>query len=322
MRPPDLVARSPAMVALMERAERVAPSEVPVLLTGESGTGKEVLARWLHAHSARAAGPFLAFNAAALPHHLLESELFGHERGAFTGADRAHEGMFRAASGGTLLIDEIGDLPAALQVKMLRVLQEREVRPVGRTRSVPVDVRVVCATHRDLPACVRSGAFREDLWYRISVFALDLPPLRARHGDVVPLACHALETHAPGVVPGISREAERVLLAHAWPGNVRELENAMRHALVLCGNGPIQAEHLPHAVREPAGPARIALSLWEMRAEVERDRIVRALESAAGNRTQAARRLGMSRQSLHEKLRRYDIGAGAGRATLSESESG
>ena len=319
--PRDIVGSSPALRAALARAEQAAASDVPVLLTGESGTGKEVLARHVHACSARGTRSFVAVNATALPFHLLESELFGHERGAFTGADRARAGLFQAAHHGTLLIDEIGDLPLPLQAKLLRVLQEGEVRPVGRNDGVPVDVRIVSATHRDLAALVRRGEFRQDLFYRISVFPVDVPPLRERLDDVVPLARHLLDRHG-GKGARLTAAAAAALERHGWPGNVRELENACRHALVLCRGGDVLPEHLPRSVLERQGPTRPALTIWQARADAERERILGALAAVEGNRTLAARRLGMSRQALHDRLRRYGIGAGAGRPEAAAAEDG
>ena len=301
----------------LDRAEAAAGSDVPVLVTGESGTGKEVVARHLHDCSPRARGPFLGLNVTALPAHLVESELFGYERGAFTGADRKRAGLFQAAGGGTLLIDEIGDLAPELQAKLLRVLQEGEVRPLGSLASVPVDVRVVAATHRDLPALVRAGRFREDLWYRVSVFTIELPPLRDRGRDVIRLARSLLERHGgAGAGARLLPETERLLLRHRWPGNVRELENACRHALVLAAaGGPIRPEHLPASVRRPLPDAlpRGGASLAAAREAAELAQIMRALDHAEGNRTRAARRLGVSRQALHARLKRYRIGPATGR---------
>ncbi len=306
--------------AALERAEAAAASDVPVLITGESGTGKEVLARWLHDVSARCDGPFVPVNVTALPHHLLESELFGHEQGAFTGADTAHAGLFREADAGTLLIDEIGDLALPLQSKLLRVLQEGEVRSVGGARALPVDVRILAATHRDLPQLVADGTFREDLWYRISVFEVELPPLRERGSDVLELARHLLRLHGGDAAPErLSDGAAACLLAHSWPGNVRELENACRHALVLAGRtGTLLPEHLPETVRvgvrPRVRPRRTTLSQSLETAELEQ--ILHALETTSGNRTRAARRLGLSRQALHTRLKRYRIGAAAGRPSM------
>ncbi len=293
---------------------------MPLLLAGESGTGKEVFARHVHATGPRHGGPFLAVNATALPFHLLESELFGHERGAFTGADRPRAGLFREAGGGTLLIDEIGDLPLELQVKLLRVLQEREVRPVGGTRPVPVDARVITATHRDLSDLVRRGLFREDLFYRVGVFAVEIPSLRERAADIPLLAEHFLARHASGQPRRLHATTLAALRAHEWPGNVRELESACRHALVLCPPGEwILPEHLPPSVVEKR-PVRPALTIWDAREQAERDRIDRALAASRGNRSQAARHLGMSRQALHDRLRRYGYGPGAGRSARWSAE--
>jgi len=321
------IGESRAYRMALARAERAAAFDVPLLLTGESGTGKEVIARHVHAVSARRRGPFVPVNATALPDHLLESELFGHERGAFTGADRIRPGLFLEAHGGTLLIDEVGDLPLQLQAKLLRVLQEGEVRAVGRDRAVKVDVRVIAATHRSLRDLVARGAFREDLFYRISVFAVELPPLRERGDDVLVLAEHFLRRH--GAIPEdepspLTVEAAQSLSRHRWPGNVRELENACRHALVLRPKeGQILTEHLPSNVLHPVPPRRHALTLWAAREAAERHHILGALADASGNRSLAARRLGVSRQSLHQRLRRLGIGGGAGRpiGTVAEWET-
>ncbi|MEM7249568.1 MAG: sigma-54 dependent transcriptional regulator, partial [Acidobacteriota bacterium] len=292
------IGQSPVFRDLLRQAEAVALSDVPVLLTGESGTGKEVLARFLHQEGSRWDGPFLPVNAAARPSTLLESELFGHEAGAFTGATRRREGLFKRADGGTLLIDEIGDLDLALQAKLLRILQLGELRPVGADRVVRVDVRVVCATHRDLPALVREGTFREDLYYRISVFTLEVPPLRERGEDIDLIAHSILEHHRPGSTEMVSESFRRALGRHAWPGNVRELENACRHALVLCRPGePLAPKHLPPRVRhvddEVLYPQR-QTTLRSARERAERKKILEALEMSSGNRTRAARRLGIS----------------------------
>lgn len=321
MRRSQCVGRDQSWVAALERAETAAGSDVPVLITGESGTGKEVLARVVHDTSARWEGPFIPVNVTALPHHLLESELFGHERGAFTGAERSHPGLFQEADGGTLLIDEIGDLAAPLQAKLLRVLQEGEVRPLGSVGAVPVNVRILAATHRDLPQLVAAGEFRADLWYRISVFQVELPPLRARGHDVLELARHLLQVHGGEEAPGrLSDEAASCLLEHSWPGNVRELENACRHALVLAGRmGPLRPEHLPPAVRFGEGRQleRVdRVTLRQARDSAELEQILGALRSTEGNRTRAARILGLSRQALHARLKRHRIGPAAGRPSL------
>jgi two-component system NtrC family response regulator len=317
MTPPEPAApvgAAPAFRRALARVRRAAGTDVPLLLSGDSGVGKEVVARWVHEIGPRRRGPFLAVNAAALPEHLLESELFGHERGAFTGADRTRRGLFQEAGGGTLLIDEIGDLSLPLQAKLLRVLQEREVRPVGGSRAVAVDARVVTATHRDLATLVQAGDFRADLFYRVSVFVVALPPLRERPGDVELLAGHLLARHAGPLAPELAPCAVAALRAHGWPGNVRELENACRHALVLLRPGePLRAEHLPISVLRRDAPRAPALTLRAVRAAAERERLQAALEATEGNRTLAARRLGVSRQLLHDRLRRFGIGPGAGR---------
>jgi len=320
MKPSSCIGKDKVWRAALERAEAAAASDVPVLITGESGTGKEVLARLLHDVSARCDGPFVPVNVTALPHHLLESELFGHEQGAFTGADTARAGLFREADGGTLLIDEIGDLALSLQSKLLRVLQEGEVRSVGGARAMPVDVRMLAATHRDLRQRVADGSFREDLWYRISVFEIELPPLRERGSDVLELARHLLRLHGgDGAPERLSDGAAACLLAHSWPGNVRELENACRHALVLAGrHGILLREHLPETVRLGARPRMRPgrTTLTRALESAELDQILLALESTSGNRTRAARRLGLSRQALHTRLKRYRVGAAAGRPSV------
>lgn len=298
---------------MLRRVEQAAPTDVPVLLQGESGVGKEVVARWLHSSSARSAGPFVAVNAAAVPEALMESELFGHVRGAFTGAAREHAGLFAAADGGTLLIDEIGDLPLPLQAKLLRVLQDGEVRAVGTDLARRIDVRIVCATHRHLPTLVARERFRADLWYRIAVFVVEIPPLRERPEDITALAAALAHRHAGRPVE-LSRAARRRLLSHSWPGNVRELENAMRHALVLRGDdGPIEASHLPLQPSPEALPVAGGSRLPPDARTAERERVLAALDAAEGNRTRAAALLGISRQALHARLRRHGIGPAAGR---------
>jgi transcriptional regulator with PAS, ATPase and Fis domain len=271
------------------------------VLLGETGTGKEVVARILHANSARAARPFVAVNCAAIPGELLESELFGHAQGAFTGARTPRQGLFESAAGGTLFLDEIGDLPLPLQTKLLRALAEGEVRRVGESEAFHVDVRVVCATHRDLQHGLQAGTFREDLYYRINVFQLRLPPLRERPDDIVPLAelFLARERHAAG----LQADALAALLAHAWPGNVRELANAMKHGAVLSQGEPIAAAHLPldliRATARPAPPAPVGQTL----AEIERHHIHRVLDECHGELAAAARVLGIGRTTLWRKLR-------------------
>jgi DNA-binding NtrC family response regulator len=290
---------------------RVAPRDVTVLLAGESGTGKERVAEAIVRASRRADRPFVRFNCAALAPELAEAELFGHARGAFTGAVRARPGLFREADGGTLLLDEVGELAPSAQAKLLRVLQEGEVRPVGEERARIVDVRVVAATHRDLEEEVRAGRFREDLFYRLNVVTLRIPPLRERPEDVPALARHFLDRFARrfGVEPLRVPDAlfDR-LAAHAWPGNVRELENAIEGLVALSPADGLDLALLPGggaAAREGA-----PLPLKERVQAYERGLVVEALRAVHGNRSEAARRLGISRVTLHDKLRRYALGDG------------
>ncbi len=315
---PEIVARSPAMRRVLDLARRAARTEATVLVTGESGTGKERLARFLHTHSLRRRGPFVAVNCGALPDSLLESELFGHEKGAFTGASRAAPGLFEAARGGTLFLDEIGETSPAMQVRLLRALQERRIRRVGATREIPVDVRIVAATHRDLEAAVRSGRFREDLYYRLNVIALRIPPLRERREDLFPLARTfiAQTCRQNGCGPcALSSEVLDCLLAYPWPGNVRELQNAIERAVVLAEAQPeIRLEDLPPEIRAPetAGRGRsapteggeVAEAILPL-AEVERRHILHALRQLSGNKKATARALGIGENTLHRKLKRY-----------------
>jgi len=306
-----IVHRSALMAELLETVRRTAASQVPVLITGETGTGKELVARALHAESPRCGRPFLALNCGAIPAGLLESELFGHVRGAFTGADRVRTGLFGAADGGTLLLDEIGDLPLELQPKLLRVLQEGEVRRVGDNHPMPVDVRVVAATAIDLRQAVAAGRFREDLYYRLAVVTIELPPLRRRPEDIAPLvrSClpHLAARHGRPV-PELTAEALQLLEQYPWPGNVRELLNVLEKTLVLCREetivaGDIILGEMPTA----ASGVTIDLSLKRAVAELERDHICRALAATSGNRTQAARLLEISLRNLLYKLKEYGL---------------
>ncbi|MEQ9649305.1 MAG: sigma 54-interacting transcriptional regulator [Sandaracinaceae bacterium] len=285
-------------------ARRVAPSDLSVLVEGESGTGKELFARFVHAESHRSDGPFLAVNCGALPENLLESELFGHVRGAFTGAHRDHPGLFRSARGGTVFLDEVGDMPPRMQTRLLRVLQEREVRAVGAEREEPVDVRVVAATNRDLAAAVEEGAFREDLFYRLVGVRVALPPLRERQSDIPLLAAHGLERIAsePGMrAVTLSKAALATLLLHPWPGNVRELWQTLRRAVLVAEGDALEPEDLALGV-DGALDRRAALRRFDRRLVEE------ALRAADGNRTAAARALGVSRMTIHRWIKRYDLG--------------
>jgi Nif-specific regulatory protein len=313
--PSGVVAASEAMQRVLALVARAQATHATVLLTGETGTGKEVMARAIHGGSARARAPFVALNCAAFPEALLESELFGHARGAFTGADRAKEGLFVAADGGTLFLDEVGETSLPFQVKLLRALQEREVRPVGGTRTQRVDVRVIAATNRELRREVDRGAFRADLYYRLAVFPVRVPPLRERRADIAPLAKHFLALHGEREAKRgctLSLEASDLLAAHTWPGNVRELENEMLRALALSDAGDaIPAERLSARVAEqidlldalPTGgePLRVTI------ARVETLVVQRSLARHGGRRAETARALGITREGLHKKMRRLGI---------------
>ena len=297
----NMVAEHPSMVRTLELVRKVAATNATVLVTGESGTGKEILARLIHDNSPRAERVFVAINCAALSPTLIESELFGHEKGAFTGAAVQHSGRFERAHGGTLFLDEIGELDANLQTKLLRVLQERTFERVGGTRQITVDVRVVAATNRDLKAQVREGKFRQDLYYRISAFPIEVPPLRDRGSDVVKLARFFLGRAARDIgrpTPGLSTEAEAALMSYAWPGNVRELENMMERAAILAGS---QVERGDLAITDdaPSRPVRFS--------DIERKAIEDALADNSGNRTRAAKQLGISLRTLQYRLKEYGL---------------
>jgi two-component system response regulator HydG len=298
-----LAARSPSMRKVMRQALAIAHLPAPIVLLGETGTGKEVFARAIHDSSPRASRPFVPVNCGAIPDALLESELFGHARGAFSGAVADKPGLFEAASGGTLLLDEIADLPASLQVKLLRVLQDGQVRRVGSNALVGLDVRVMAATHKDLWALVEAGAFRADLYYRLNVFSLRLPALRERREDIVPLARHFLEqSERPGI--RLAPAAEDLLWRYRWPGNIRELSNVIRYAAAMADGSVIQAHHLPvrlvraHTSSPPPGSLRTL-------AEVEEEHVLSVLEACHGVQAAAARILGIGRTTLWRKLSRY-----------------
>ena len=316
--PEGIVGRSAAIEQAMALARKVARHPSTVLITGESGTGKERFARLIHAESPRAAAPFVAVNCGAIPDALLESELFGHAKGAFTGAVEARAGLFEEANGGTILLDEIGELPAPLQVKLLRALQESEVRRVGDNASRAVDVRVLAATSRDLEDDVRAGKFRSDLFYRINVVRLHLPPLRERREDISHLTRHFVHRFNQRLglaIEGVGPGAMKHLLDYAWPGNVRELENVIERAMVLANDSVIREDDLPEHVRDPALPPRaladgdeLDLSVKRRTEALERALIVRALEQTGGNRTRAARLLELSHRALLYKIREYRLG--------------
>ncbi len=305
----QVVARSTAMQTVLKRAARFAASDAPVAVLGETGSGKEVVVRIVHANSERAQQPFVAVNVAAISSELLESELFGHGKGAFTGAATARQGLFEAANNGILFLDEIGEMPLPLQVKLLRALQDGEVRRVGENQSFSVDVRIVCATHRDLGELVRNGSFREDLYYRLKVLTLEVPPLRARHEDILPLASRLLSEEKTRA-RGFSRQAQARLLGYAWPGNVRELQNAVKHGAALAMGEEIEEQDLPdELLRSAAGSTNAVAedsSALVTLAEVERAHVLRVLDACGGSQAAAARILGIGRNTLWRKLRKLE----------------
>ena len=305
-----MVGTSPAMKRVYSLTKQAAESDITVLIRGESGTGKELVARSFHFHGMREKGPFVALDCAAIPGSLIESELFGHERGAFTGATQQRIGAFERADGGTILIDEIGDLPYFLQGKLLRVLQEREVQRIGGTTPVAVDIRVIAATNKDLELAVKKGLFREDLFYRVAAFPIVIPPLRKRREDVPLLARHFLDKYAERAgksLSGISAAALRLLLQYHWPGNVRELENAIERAVLLETGPVLQAGSLPPQLSPALGSASDGPALVLPLQEVERQALLHALEAMGNNVKQAALALGINRSTLHRKLKKYDL---------------
>ena len=323
-----VVGGSPQWSRVLTQATQVASTETTVLLLGESGTGKEVVARFLHRASARKNGPFIALNCAALPEQLLEAELFGYERGAFTGATQSKPGQLEQASGGTLFLDEVGEMSPPSQAKFLRVLQEREFQRLGGTRVLRTDARIVAATNRDLQRAISNGQFREDLFYRLNVFAINLPALRERRDDVLPLSEAFLAEIGSGLgrpPAGISRDARQRLVDYHWPGNVRELRNILERAAILCDGGLITAEHLalhaappaaafavaaPAAAPPPAAAHATGPSLPSSAGDLqsmERVMIEEALQNARFNKSKAAKALGLTRQQLYVRMRRYGL---------------
>lgn len=326
-----LVFVDPVSKQLLEYTERIAPSEATVLIIGETGTGKELMARHVHALSKRHAGPFVAVNCGAFSESLVESELFGHERGAFTGAVSSREGWFEAANGGTLFLDEIGDLPLSLQVKLLRVLQEREVVRIGSRQSIPIDVRLIAATNIDLATSVQAGHFREDLYYRLNVAQLSLSPLRERPGDIIPLVRHFMRRYGKRlgmVAPRLTPGAEKKLINYPWPGNIRELENAIHHALLISQTGEIQASDLQkmqcqlsqnvttssngHGVNGFSSLENVLNNLFEnptdqLFEKIEETIVKTAYDFCEHNQVQTARMLGISRNILRHRLQLYGL---------------
>ncbi len=308
----SIIGNSQPMLELWDMIVQVAPTEANILITGESGTGKELVASALHEKSERAKGPLIKVNCAALAENLLESELFGHEKGAFTGAERRHDGRFVQASGGTLFLDEIGETTQAMQAKLLRVLQEHELQRVGGQETIRVDVRIIAATNRDLEQEVAAGRFREDLFYRLNVVVLDIPPLRKRHGDIPLLSDHFLQHFArqnKRDVAGITPECMDLLIRYPWPGNVRELENAIERGVILMRGEYLDVGILPLAVQRwgsenvSSGEADAPATLKD----AERALIVKTLEETGGNRSEAARRLQITRKTLLNKIKSYAI---------------
>jgi two-component system response regulator FlrC len=346
----QLIGTSSQMLELKQEIQRIARSDAKVLITGESGVGKEVLARFIHRHSARTEGPFVAINCAAIPENLLEATLFGYEKGAFTGASAPHAGKFEQAQGGTLLLDEISEMPAALQAKLLRVLQEREVERVGGKKPIALDVRMLATSNRDLQAEVQGGRFREDLYYRLNVFPLEVPPLRSRPLDIVPLALRVLQRAGQGRALGLAPAAQAGLTAYGWRGNIRELESVMQRAMILAPGAMIEPEHLwlptvnatagnapAEAARTAAAPLRSGEAARSGEAgrssgagssgeaqkaypsdlkSLERTHILETLAAVNGVRKAAAERLGMSERTLRYKLAQYRLEAAGGEPGL------
>ncbi len=306
----SLIGDSPSMQQVRAMIEKLARSQAPIYISGESGSGKELAARLIHTRSARAAGTFVPVNCGAIPENLMESEFFGYRKGAFTGADSERDGFFHAAHGGTLFLDEVADLPLAMQVKLLRAIQEKRVRKVGSVAEEPVDVRIICATHRNLRELVDKGAFRQDLYYRLNVIELRMPPLRERMEDIVPLVESVLRRVFGDSPPRLSSGAVKALSLYSFPGNVRELENILERATALCSGDTIEAEDLHLGPEEMAGSedqGRGSETLDDYLNRLERQAILEALQKAEGNRTAAARLLGVTFRSMRYRLERLGI---------------
>jgi two-component system response regulator AtoC len=311
----SILAKSRTMLDIFRTISKIADFKTTVLITGESGTGKELVARAIHARSSRKGASFVAVNCGAIPENLLESELFGHKKGAFTDATSDRRGLFEEASGGALFLDEIGELPLSLQVKLLRVLQEDTIRRLGDTKDIKVDVRIITATHRDLAADVKAGRFREDLYYRINVLPIAIPPLRSRREDVNLLIDHFITRNNARLgtsIRGVSTEARKDLLEYTWPGNVRELENTIERAMVLAETEVLQATDLPERLRDALDPVQVHLATGELSikrttAVIEQILIRRALQKTKGNRTRAAQLLEISHRALLYKIKDYKV---------------
>jgi two-component system response regulator AtoC len=311
----SILAKSPQMLEVFRTIQKIADFKTTVLVSGESGVGKELVAKAIHARSSRKNAPFVAVNCGAIPENLLESELFGHKKGAFTDANADRRGLFEEATGGTLLLDEIGELPLNLQVKLLRALQEETIRRLGDTKDVKVDVRIITATHRDLGAEAKAGRFREDLFYRINVLPIHIPPLRARREDIHLLIDHFLTRNNARLgtqVRGFAPDARKLLMDYAWPGNVRELENTIERAMVLADGEILQSTDLPERIREALDPVQVQLATGELSikktsAAIEEILIRRALTKTKGNRTRAAEILEISHRALLYKIKDYKI---------------
>jgi PAS domain S-box-containing protein len=304
-----ILGKSPAMIDLFEMIENVAQSDTPVMIQGESGSGKELVARAIHRASGRSDRPYIKVNCAALNENLLESELFGHVKGAYTGADRTRVGRFEAAHEGTIFLDEIGDIPPAIQIKLLRVLEDRKIERVGENRSIPVDVRVITATHKDLDLLIEQGLFREDLYFRINVFPLFCPPLSDRREDIPLIAQSFIRRNAVSSgkkILGLTPEALEALTEYSWPGNVRELRNAIEYAFVLCQSGGIDVQHLPHKIVPGAVAPKVDCELDPVCVK-DRDHLIQVLRQAGGNQSRAARMLGVSRVTVWKRMKKLGI---------------